>query len=298
MNAAATIEKAPFIDRDDVRRAMRRAGELKWGLLLSILFHVGVVAVGFMGLPYLKRDTIVIQDSIAVTLVSADSVSENPQAPPPAKTQKRPPQNTAPEPPRRIMPTVATDTPPSPLAPQRPETQIITPIDNPPLVAPPARKPVFEKPVPEEAPPEQQQENFQSLLRNLMPDEPQSQASETHDNPDEAQESSFLTNFQQSVTADEMGALRSQLSGCCSVQAGARFAEDLIVPLRIFVNRDRSVRNIEIMERGRYNSDTFYRAAADSAVRAIYRCNPLALPADKYDLWKTIVIRFDPSGML
>ena len=53
------------------------------------------------------------------------------------------------------------------------------------------------------------------------------------------------------------------------------------------------------MDQGRYNRDSFFRAAADSARRAVFHphCNPLALPLDKYDIWKTIIIRFNPREM-
>lgn len=50
----------------------------------------------------------------------------------------------------------------------------------------------------------------------------------------------------------------------------------------------------------RYMGDSYFRAAADSVLRAIRnpRCNPLELPADKYDLWKEMTVTFDPREML
>ena len=41
----------------------------------------------------------------------------------------------------------------------------------------------------------------------------------------------------------------------------------------------------------------FFQAAADSAVRAVYQCQPYALPADKYALWRDMILNFDPSHM-
>jgi hypothetical protein len=97
-----------------------------------------------------------------------------------------------------------------------------------------------------------------------------------------------------------MDALRNQLAGCWSVPAGAKYAENLVVEVRIFVNPDRTVREAQILDRSRYNRDTAFRAAAESAVRAVYHpmCNPLRLPPDKYEQWKTIVVQFDPRKML
>ena len=41
----------------------------------------------------------------------------------------------------------------------------------------------------------------------------------------------------------------------------------------------------------------FFQAAADSAVRAVYQCQPYALPDDKYALWRDMILNFDPSDM-
>jgi hypothetical protein len=74
----------------------------------------------------------------------------------------------------------------------------------------------------------------------------------------------------------------------------------LIVEVLIDVNQDRTVANADIVDKARYASDSFFRAAADAAVRAVRnpRCSPLILPADKYDQWKRIDFTFDPRDML
>jgi len=43
-------------------------------------------------------------------------------------------------------------------------------------------------------------------------------------------------------------------------------------------------------------SDPFYRAAAESAVRAMIRCAPYRLPNDKFTTQDT-VLHFDPKEM-
>ena len=73
-----------------------------------------------------------------------------------------------------------------------------------------------------------------------------------------------------------------------------------LVEVTIDVNPDRTVANATVVDKSRYGSDPFFRAAADSAVRAVRnpRCSPLELPADKYDQWKHIDFTFDPRDML
>ena len=101
------------------------------------------------------------------------------------------------------------------------------------------------------------------------------------------------------MTMSEMDALRRQLSRCWNIMAGAEGAEQLIVELKMEVNPDRTLRNAEVTDLGRYARDPFFRAAADSALRAVRNplCNPLNLPPDKYDQWKVITVRFDPREM-
>ena len=55
-----------------------------------------------------------------------------------------------------------------------------------------------------------------------------------------------------------------------------------------------------IADVGRMREDPFYRAVAESALRALRNpgCSPLKLPYDQYDLWKSITLNFDPGEAL
>ena len=44
------------------------------------------------------------------------------------------------------------------------------------------------------------------------------------------------------------------------------------------------------------NAD-YARAFAETARRAVLRCQPLKLPAELYDLWGSVEINFDPEEM-
>lgn len=94
--------------------------------------------------------------------------------------------------------------------------------------------------------------------------------------------------------------MRQQIEQCWVVPAGAREAENLVVQLRVEMNPDGTVRTAEIQDRARMASDSFYRAAAESARRAVLnpRCSPLRLPPEKYNAWKTLVLNFDPKEMV
>lgn len=100
------------------------------------------------------------------------------------------------------------------------------------------------------------------------------------------------------LTISEEDALRRQISSCWNMPVGARNAENLIVEVLIEVNPDRTVREARIVDQMRMATDTYFRAAAEAALRALRnpRCNPL-----EYDPAKngtTIRFNFDPRDML
>ena len=98
----------------------------------------------------------------------------------------------------------------------------------------------------------------------------------------------------------EKDAIRSQFIKCWNVPAGAKDAGNLIVVLRIALQQDGTVSDVKLANNdARYAGDSFFRAAADSAVRAVWMCSPLKnLPPDKYDAWGDMELTFDPSDML
>jgi hypothetical protein len=81
------------------------------------------------------------------------------------------------------------------------------------------------------------------------------------------------------------------------LEPGARDAEELIVVIHVQLNRDGSVRRAEIVDEGRVTKDAYYRSAAENARRAIYSCQPFELPVKRYDIWRDMVLRFDPRQM-
>lgn len=101
------------------------------------------------------------------------------------------------------------------------------------------------------------------------------------------------------MTISEKDAIRYQIQKCWSIPAGARDAENLIVRIKVFLNTDGSLSKAPEIVGGNLTGDPFYRAAAESARRAILKCAPLKnLPADKYSRWREITLTFNPREML
>ncbi len=251
---------------------------MKGPLTGSVVFHLIIVVIAIVGLPYIKPELPVIDTPITVELIEAPETEKKQE-----KTKRQPPQQLKKKPPKPVAPQMVAKKPPRPVAPKPPvPAEIAKPKKPPPKPA----KPVEE---------EEQPDEFKSLLRNLMPTE---ETPVQDAKPRRGEQSSLMTRFSAKMSVNELASLKSQLSQCWSVMSGARYAEDLVVDLKLFMNPDRTVRDVRIENRLRYSTDSYFRAAADSAQRAIFRCSPLDLPPNKYDLWKTITVTFDPRSML
>ena len=97
------------------------------------------------------------------------------------------------------------------------------------------------------------------------------------------------------MSVNEIDALRARIAQCWSPPPGGLGADQIVVKLRLNLNEDGTLVGYPtVANRG---SSPFFQAAADSAVRAVYQCQPYALPSDKYALWRDMILNFDPSEM-
>jgi hypothetical protein len=146
-------------------------------------------------------------------------------------------------------------------------------------------------------------EAFDNLLKNLtrqqtahaadMPPAPRKLAALT---PPSSQPRAPLGS---ELTASEIDRVREQIARCWNIPAGARDAKDLVIKLRGTIAPDGRVLQAAIVDQGRM-SDPFFRAAAESAKRALFHplCTPLRLPPEKYESWKTFEIDLSPKDIL
>lgn len=98
------------------------------------------------------------------------------------------------------------------------------------------------------------------------------------------------------LSQSEMDALRGQVQRCWNIPAGAADGGDLRVSVQFKLDRSGALEGSpEIISGG--GSGGVERAAAEAARRAVARCAPYNLPADKYDAWADVIVNFDPSEM-
>lgn len=276
-------------------------------LIISASIHVIALLLIAHDMNFLPRRDFEIPNQITVELVEIAEKTETTkiETPPPRPVEKQAEKKTVKEEPKTPPKAIA---PPS--APPPPEPEQVS-VPTPEQKKEPEKKPEPPKQVAKPQPPQkrpqlpdtqkQQPENvddgdFTSVLKNLLGEQPQQEAEKADD---KAAPVAQIASLGQRMTISEMDALRRQLERCWNIPIGAREAQDLVVDVQLVVNQDRTVRDAQIVDRRRYAEDSFFRAAADSALRAVLsaECNPLELPRDKYDQWRNMTFRFNPREM-
>jgi len=220
---------------------------------------------------------------------AAAKVDEPKQAPEAEKKPKQPEVKQAAAPP---------SPPPEPKPEPAPEIKKEEPKPEPkPEVAapmPPKREPPPPRPkTPPAAKTKQRDFNPDQIAALLDRREPNQQRAA----PEVATQSALGTRIGNSATLSqsEIDALRAQIQACWNPPVGAENAQDLVVRVRVQFRTDGTLSaEPALMNRG---SSPYFQVAAESAMRAVRRCQPYTLPAAKYDIWRDVEVTFDPRDM-
>lgn len=264
---------------------------MKGAFVSSGILHAIIMAVIIIGLPHVKPELPPIEEAITVEIADIDEITQTNKIPvkAPVKTPDKKPEKKA-QPHQKekpkAAPTVTAKKPPKPVEPSEPDLAVPEQVKVEKKAPAPTQK---SKPKKEKQEP---QEQFDSVLKNLIDE----QAAPEEEAP-KAPVAEKLTITQRRLLAAKV---EKQISACWNLMAGARYAEDLVVKIRLYMSQDGMVQRAEVRDQFRYNTDSFFRAAADSALRAVKSpaCTPFDLPDEQYEYWKIIDSTFDPREML
>jgi hypothetical protein len=248
----------------------------RFGVFGSLAFHALVFAAAIVTF---NRNLTTPQDThvVPVDLVTiADQTNVQAMAPKPIDT---------PEPEKMDIPV------PERVAPPEPDMEEVAP-------SPDAEIPKFdvakEKPKPKDQPKtkKEQSQDFAALLNKLTaPEKPVRNAKQ---GPRVIQQQGLGN----AMTADLVSALQSQIYKCWNVQSliGSPNPNDLVVDFDVHFNPDGTVASAQLLTLG---GNGYTRAAAETASRAIYTCQPYHLPPGRYQEWRQVnPLHFDPRQMM
>ena len=278
-----------------------------------------VAAIGYVGLPQLRKPPPLVDTPVIIEVVAVAEVTNAPP-PPKAKVTPEPPKVAVPPPPPPPPPPKAAPPPPPP----EPEVAAVAPPPDAKTKPKPKPKPVA-KPKPRPQAPRQlasvkpqrkskPPDPFASVLKTVETLKRRAPAPPKKD--EEKKKAAKPETFEDRISRvlstparprdttrplsiSEIDVVRQQIAGCWNLPAGAKKAEDLVIEIWVAMNPDGTVREARIQNQGRLRADGFFRAAAESALRAVLnpRCSPLKLPRNKYDQWQTMTLTFNPREM-
>lgn len=255
----------------------------RFGIVGSLVFHVLVVAAALFS--FRNFHTPQETHTVPVDLVTiADQTNVAAQAPP----------TPQPEPEKIDIPAPAPEPPPEPqMAEVAPAPDAPMPKFDVAKEAPKPPPPAPEKPKPTKK--QQAEQDFAALL-NKVTAQPK--------RPQNAKPGPRLiqgVGAGNAMTADLADALQSQIYRCWSPPVGAPRADDLIVEYDLRLNPDGTVAGLALLpgSAAAASGNSYTRAAAEAASRAVYQCAPYRLPADRYSLWREInPLHFDPRQLM
>ena len=284
-------------------------------LQYSFALHALAVLVALVGLPALlpsHPDPTPLVMSVEVLPIS-DTTNVKPEDKPLQKAHHAPPLKM----PKPLPPAAKEPPKPSPAPAPKPPTPEPEKHFDPMEGAEPAPKPPEKKedPKPQEAPktpekkeapkPAPKSDDFSALLNKLnqenAPPTPAKDAKDKTTTEENKTKSDAPYDASKPLSISERDAIRSQFIPCWRPATGAKDAASLIARVKVELQQDGTVKSAVLAsdQQSRYNSDGFFRAAADAAIRAVYKCSPLKnLPPEKYGTWSSMEITFDPKDMV
>jgi len=110
--------------------------------------------------------------------------------------------------------------------------------------------------------------------------------------------------YMQELSVSEKDMIGIKLKECWNLDAGVRGVQNMLIEIRVFLDKDGTVRDAKILNKTKYNKNTAFRSVAESARRAVYICDkkkeesPFRIFSknyeESYDTWKTLLLRFNP----
>lgn len=266
---------------------MSSSPEQRQGLLYSAGIHLILLLLAIFGLPELFALT--RDPEPAVITVELLPVSDKPNAPNVVKSTPKPKPKPVVEPPK------PKETPKPVEKPKPVETP--KPVEKPKPVETPKPK---DKPKPKE-PEESLDKILEEVKNTAQKDQKKEKPSEAQDTPsDKTIKSTAPHDPTIPLSQGEKDFIRNQFIKCWNPPIGAANAETLVVVIHAqFLQDGQLTGTPEISSDKSRLGDPTYRAAAESALRAVQQCSPLKdLPPEKYGTWGDLELTFDPKDML
>jgi hypothetical protein len=262
-------------------------------LIYSISFHVVMIALTVLSLPFMIRQPVDLPPIISVELIQISDKTNIPYAPKARKVIEKVKEEE-----KRV---VSEQAPPAAKEKEKPDRIPL------PKKQDEKKELVQKKQNPEEVKPEIRQasefEKKEIIDTNQIAaliDKAKAETAKVEKKDNKLTQSSVKNSFATGLTLSEEDALRAQIFGCWTVPLGLPYDDDLLVRIKLELKQDGTISRSEILDHERMNrpGQKFYKVLAESALRAVRICQPLKVPTTGYEKWKNIQLNFNPTEML
>ena len=263
-------------------------------LIYSVSFHLVIILLTVLSLPFMTRQPIDLPPIVSVELIQISDMTNIPYAPKARKVLEEVKKKEK----ERV---VSEQAPPAAKAKEKPD-RIPLPDDK-----KKEKKLVEKKQNPEEIKPEirqssefEKKEIINSNEIAALIDKAKEQEVLKQKNFNKLTQSNVKNSFATGLSLSEEDALRAQIFGCWSVPLGLPYDNNLLVRIKLELKKDGTIMKSEIIDHERMNKpgQKYYKILAESALRAVRLCQPLRVPPTGYEKWKNIQLNFDPTEML
>ena len=262
-------------------------------IIISSTFHLIIIFITAMSLPFLTKKPIDLPPIVSVELIQITDITNIPFAPKAKKIieeVKKKEKLVSEQAPPKVVKKEKPDAVPLPDEKIEKVKKIEDKKQNPEKIDNKVKQvSEFEK-----------EELFDPNNIAALIDKSKEDVGETTDKPDKISQDQDRTVDNIGLSLSEEDALKAQIFGCWSIPLGLPYNENLLVRIKLKLKPDGSIIKSEILDHARMNKpgQGFYKVLAESALRAIQLCQPLRVPTTGYERWKDLQLNFDAREML
>ena len=263
-------------------------------VVISSSFHVIIIVIATMSLPFLAKKPIDLPPIISVELIQITDKTNIPFAPKAKKIIEKVK--------KKEEKIVSEQAPPKKVKKEKPDA-----VPLPDKEIKEVKKIKEKKQNPEKIDNEvkqvsefEKEELFDPNSIAALIDKSKEESAETINKTDKITQDQDKNIDLSGLTLSEEDALKAQIFGCWSIPLGLPYNKNLLVRIKLKLKPDGTVIRSEILDHARMNKpgQEFYKVLAESALRAIKLCQPLRVPTTGYERWKDLQLNFDAREML
>ena len=276
-------------------------------LFLSLALHATIIGLMFVDFHFAKEYQKAPPAVLMVDLTKV-KIADKTNLPQKATKKKATPKTQLPKPEVKASPKITKPTPKTEVKAQKPQPKEAPTPKNAVAVAPPKSEKKASVAPSKKTPQKKETSskpkyNLNTLLASVekvRQDTPQPQMQE-QDNSTSATDNGTEGRIDQLLTISEKDFIASSLKDCWNIDGGAQNIDEIVIEIRVLVNKDGSIREAHIVNN--MNLPAF-KSLAESARRAVFICakkgadSPFKILSEKYAEhykdWKELYLNFNP----